>query len=494
MNRILAIAARSALLWIACSVAVFLVLQQRAPLLADVDSLYHYRVAELIRMHGPWVDISWLPFTVLGDRGPDHHWLFHLLVAPLTAFGHDETSLNIASAVVAGAIPAALYPMLRRAAVPFAMGFAALSIFCTTALPFRFSGLRAQALALLFMFASMFAMSQRRKVAVAILAFLFTESYHGAVILGMILAVTWAAQWMCREKPAFELLPAVAIGVFAGLLLSPWFPRNISYLIFHTVFKTGSEDPFLVGTEWLEPPWRLLVGASAIAHVLLLAGVATVLWKRWKREPMLPPPETLAALMLTAVFLAMNVRSWRFVEYYAPFAVVTAGLLLRDSGWLATTGRAARGAVAAVLSIALAIGAWTGLTTLRDGKGERFDAFADFMRYVDAHDAKPMVFNTYWSDFQHMVFWSDRARYVAGLDGNYLRFGDPVRFRLWYDFSTGRRLDRHDNAAAIYQEFGARWIVVSRYQPQLADNLAQDPRAELVMARPDSGWLFEVRQ
>ena len=259
------------------------------------------------------------------------------------------------------------------------------------------------------------------------------------------------------------------------------------------MFKTGSEDPFLVGTEWLEPPWRLLLGASAIAHVVLLGSAVVVLWRRGKHEATALRPDTLSALMLTGVFLAMNVRSWRFVEYYAPFAVVTAGLLLRDSGWIAAARRTTKGAVAGVLSVALAIGVWTGLTTLRDGKGERFDAFADFMRYIDAHDAKPMVFNTYWSDFQHMVFWSDRTRYVAGLDGNYLRFGDPVRFRLWYDFSTGHRLDRHDNAAAINQAFGARWIVVSRYQPQLADNLAQDEHAELVMARPDSGWLFEVR-
>lgn len=481
------------LLWIACSLAVYAVLQDRAPLIEDLDALYHYRVAELIRAHGPWIDISWLPFTVLGDRGPDHHWLFHLLIAPLTAFGHDERGLDIASAVVAGAVPAALYPLLRWAAVPRAPLFAALALFCTTALPFRFAGLRAQALALVFMFAAMFAMARRRALLAAVVAFLFTESYHGAVILGLILAATWCGQWACRERPSFELLPAVAVGVFAGLLLSPWFPRNISYLIFHTVFKTGSDDVFLVGIEWLKPPARLFWGASALAHATLLAGAATLLWKRARGEAPGPRPDTVTALILTAVFFAMNWRSWRFVEYYAPFAVVTAGLLLRDSGLAAGPGRIAGRAVAATLSAALAVGAWTGLDSLREGTGETFGAFSGFMRYVEAHDASPMVFNTFWSDFQQMVFWSDRARFVAGLDGNYLRFGDPARFGLWYDFSKGRRLDRTDNAQEIARAFGARWIVVSRLQPQLADNLYQDPHAELVMARPDSGWLFRVR-
>jgi hypothetical protein len=274
---------------------------------------------------------------------------------------------------------------------------------------------------------------------------------------------------------------------------SPWFPQNVSYLVFHTVFKTGSDDPFLVGTEWLKPDWRLLVGGSLVAHVMVVTAPATLLGARRRGELTALRAESVAAAILTTIFFVMNARSWRFVEYYAPFAVVTAALLLRDAGVASPARVSSRRLFGGALTIALAAGIWTGLGTLRHGKGESFYAFADFMRYVDAHDEHPLVFDTYWSDFQHMVFWSDRARYVAGLDGNYLRFGDPARFRLWYDFSTGARLDRNDNARAIGRAFGARWIVVSRYQPQLADNLARDAHAELVMARPDSGWLFEVK-
>src|SRR5687768_18221795 len=38
----------------------------------DFDGHYHLRVAYWIGHHGLWSDIPWLPFTVLGERGPDH--------------------------------------------------------------------------------------------------------------------------------------------------------------------------------------------------------------------------------------------------------------------------------------------------------------------------------------------------------------------------------------------------------------------------------------
>jgi len=489
----LAIALQSLLLWAACAIAVFLVLQRRGDLLADIDSLYHYQVAALIREHPPWVDISWLPFTVLHEHGPDHHWGFHLLLAPLTALGHDQGALNLVSAIVAGAVPAAIFPLLKRARMPFALAFAVLLIFSSDALPFRVAGLRAQALALVFMVAALFAMTAGRHVLLGLIAFLFTESYHGAMILALLGAATLAAQWVATRRADLRIVVAVAVGVFAGLILSPWFPDDIGYLIFHTVFKTGSHDPFLVGTEWLKPPLSLLIGGTLVAHALLAGGLFAYGSARARGARGLPGADTLAFGGVTVVFLAMNAMSWRFVEYYAPFAVITSGLLMRDAAGAWPDPRRFRIAAVSLLAAALAWGVPHGLTTIDKGAGERFDAFRDFMAHVDANDPAPFVFNTFWSDFQHMVFWSPRARYAAGLDGNYLRFGDPARFRLWYDFSSGKRLDRHDNAQAIAKTFGAGWIVVSSYQGQLADNLAQDPGAELAMARPGSGWLFRIK-
>jgi hypothetical protein len=479
--------------FIGCASAFFIMLHALGPAVADVDSLYHYQVATLMRERLSWVDISWLPFTVLGEHGPDHHMLFHALVAPLTALGHDQRGLEIASAVIGAAVPAAMLPLLRRAGVPFALFFALATMFASEAAPFRYIGLRAQTLALVFMVAALFAMAWRKPAWLGVIAFLFTEAYHGAVILGLFLVATLAVQWLYERRLDLRLVTATAVGVFAGLVLSPWFPANVGYLIFHTVFKTGVDDPFLVGTEWLRPALSFFLGKAIVAHAVLASGLAAIAITRPAHARPRIAQDTFVACILAAVFGAMTATSWRFVEYYGPFAVIASGLLWRDALRQRADSPRLRWAPLAVTLLALAWGIPRGAAAMQEGPSERFDAFADFMRYVDAHDADPMVFNTRWSDFQHMVFWSRRARYVAGLDGNYLRFGDAARWGLWYAFATGARLDRHDNAQAIARTFGARWIVVSATQPGLADNLARDAGAELAMARPGSGWLFEIK-
>jgi hypothetical protein len=496
MSERLRAALAMAAVFVACAAGFHALLAQLGPYVADVDGLYHYRVSELILHHGPWVDITWLPYTVLGERGPDHHWLFHLLVAPLTALGHDQRSLMLAAALVGAAMPVAVWPILKRAGVPFALGFALAMMFASDSLPLRFLGLRTQSLAIVFMVAALFAMAWGRAAWVGVISFLFTESYHGAVILGLFLVATLAAEWILERRVTFKLVTATAIGVFAGLLLSPWFPRNVSYLIFHTVFKTGVSNAFLVGAEWLPPAASFLLEGDAVAHGMLALGLAALVvtrpsgaWPRIGRD-------TLAACMVSAVFLAMNAQSWRFTEYYAPFAVVTSGLLLRDAA-RQYDGHVARVRAVAIAAIVAAL-AWgipraVGIMTPGPGKFERYDLFASFMRYIDTHDAHPMVVDTRWSDFQHMVYWSDRARYAAGLDGNYLRFGDPQRYATWYAFSTGAWLDRKDNARRLGDAFGAGWIVVHSSQPALAQNLRADPDAELVMTDRDGGWLFRLR-
>ena len=89
----------------------------------------------------------------------------------------------------------------------------------------------------------MFAIAWRRTAWVGVIAFLFTQSYHGAVIMGLLIACVLGAQAVREGRPQWSAITAVAIGVGAGLLLSPWFPRNAGYLVFHTVFKAGSAAP-----------------------------------------------------------------------------------------------------------------------------------------------------------------------------------------------------------------------------------------------------------
>jgi hypothetical protein len=171
--------------------------------------------------------------------------------------------------------------------------------------------------------------------------------------------------------------------------------------------------------------------------------------------------------------------------------VISAALLWRD----ALRGREWRlpaRLLAAALIALIAWGAIRGAALVRDASIHEFDAYAAMVRYIEAHDANPMVFNTVWSDFQRMMYWSQRARFVAGLDGHYLLFGDAQRFTAWYRISNGLTASRDDNSRAIREMFGAGWVVVAHDNPAVAGSLSRDAGASLEMRTRD-GWLFRIR-
>jgi hypothetical protein len=359
-------------------------------------------------------------------------------------------------------------------------------------LPERFLALRAQDLAVIFMVATLFAIVWRKTVWLGVIAFLFTQAYHGAVILGAILAATLAARWLKEHTFSLRPVTAVAAGVLAGMLLSPWFPQNVGYLVFHTLFKATSGDPFLIGQEWFRPPLGLLVTTTLVAHGLLASGIAAVIATRERgRWPALGE-ETIASFMLALLFLAMTSFSWRFVEYYGPFAVIASGLMWRDALRQGNPGRRLRATLPALLAVALAWGIFQGTQLVSQVSHKRFEAYSEIIRHVEANDPNPILFNTRWSDFQQMIFWSGRTRYVAGLDGHYLEFGaDPKHFQVWYSIANGQSDERRDNARRIREAFGAGWVLVYFGQPRLAESLAADPGARFVMGTPE-GWLFRL--
>jgi len=164
-------AARMLALFAACTAAFYALLVQNPGWLVDIDALYHYRVASLIRTRGPWVDIDWLPYTILGTHGTDHQWLFHVLIAPLTALGDGFEAVMFACAATGAAVATALYALLRAVGVPYAALFAVAAIVGADMMPERFIALRAQDLAIVLSLAAILAIARGRNMLLALTAF-----------------------------------------------------------------------------------------------------------------------------------------------------------------------------------------------------------------------------------------------------------------------------------------------------------------------------------
>ena len=446
----------------------------------DFDGHFHLTLVYRIANQGLWAHIPWLPFTVLGEKGPDHQWLWHLMLLPFAAIGDADQALAWAAACNAAAVVAVTGFVMRMLGVPAAPLFAVLAVAAGTLMPYRLMMLRAQNIAIIFMMLSVWAMARGRHRALAAIAFLFLQSYHAAVILLPMALVGCAAYSLAERRAVAGPLIAVAGGAAAALLASPWFPRNIEYLLFHILFKTaaplhGEQLSSLIGTEWYPPGWRNVLMQSWPAHLMLGAAIASQLWRRTFR------PDTVLAAGVALLSLALYFGAVRFAEYYIPFSALAAGLAARDF----SPARGMRIALVAWTVLAASVGL-TQAARVALAPPDHLAKIGERLNQLGRPGE--VVFNSSWSDFMALVWWAGGFRYINGLDGHYLAYADPARFAVWLALGSGQM---DDPAGAIEAAFGARFAVVARQHERLARQLLASPRAALRVDSPE-GWLFEI--
>lgn len=459
-----------------------------------VDGYYHFRVAEEIADRGPWVDIHWLPFTVLGERGPDHHWLFHLLISPFTLLGHSLGAVKGAAVFCGALIPTTLVAVGRLRGIRHAPLFALLAITASAALPGRYLMLRANGLALVFMLLALLAMTRQRHWLLGILAFLFMQFYHGALVL-CVFALLWLAlQWAATRSLDSRTVVALGGGLFLGLLLSPWFPENVGYLVFHTVFKMGHAYLGLVGSEWYPTSWKRFLFESWAAHLVLAAAVAGAGWLAWRGGMRrFLGSETCLFLAVALIFGCLYKSSWRFIDYYAPFVCLAAGLVLRDTRGLWARPLRVEAAVVAACVALIAAAGWESLATIERTPKTPATKYAQLVGHLERH-AEPgdVVLNTHWTDFVQLIWHGPQFRYANGLDGHYLMYGeDEDRFAFWFDLGYGGDASDEDVSRLAVERFAARWIVVPRSREDVAERVRRGAWATEVHAGED-GWLFRL--
>lgn len=457
----------------------------------DFDGHFHFRVAQWIAHFGFWADLPWLPFTVLGERGPDHQWLWHLSLVPFTWLSDQNAALAWATAANAALVPAVLAFAMRMLRVPAAPVFVLLAVCAGTYMPGRLLMLRSQNIAIVFMVLSVWAIARQRYRTLLLLAFFFLESYHAAIVLLPIAVLGCAVHGALQKRPVAAPLLAVGAGLSLALLISPWFPRNIEFFLFHVFYKTaaptyGGHLSSLIGTEWYPPLWRNLLFDSWPAHLLLAAAIASLVARAYRERGWRPASETLLAVGVALLSLGLYWKAARFTEYYIPFCALAAGLAARDtwSGTFLTRARAA-----ALVAVA-AVFASVGLVELNRFTLVPRDHLARVgERLNQLGRPGEIVYNSSWEDFTALVWWADGFRYVSGLDGHFLAYRDPARLAASLALGAGAV---KDPAGVIAAGFGARFVVVAPQHVVLAKQLQESPRVIERLASRD-GWLFEIR-
>lgn len=447
----------------------------------DADTSYHLAVAQLMARHGPFLkSFPWTPFSWLADHYADKELLFHLLLLPVANLPPPIASM-IAGTVFGALALAALHAVLRAERVPRAEIWVLALLTVSGLFLYRFILVRPHLLSIALAILVGWAAARRRHVVLGVACFLYPLAYVGWSAALVLVVLAEIATLLGGNRPRFASFGAAVLGLSAGLLVHPNFPDNLRFAwtqIYDVLFVTAwqARTGFDLGSEFQAPGlggvlrFVLLPGALAVAA--LLQGF------RARREDPLP----LALGSMACAYLVMTLRTERFMEYLAPFAVAAAAVAFAKR-W-PPLGTAVAGVGAATL---LAVGSGP-LTLVMERIASMAPETASRLRAEVPEGAQ--VFTCGWGETGELMLALPERRFLVALDPVFFHKKDADLYRLWY--GTVHQPPARP-AEIVRDRFGASFALCDAapaYQPFI-QAMAADPEARLVF-RSFRWFLFRV--
>lgn len=454
------------------------------------DDYYHARISALIIEQGRLaLDFPWLPQTLLSpERFVDHHLLFHLYLAPWAYFG-GLTGAKLGAVSLAAAAFLAAWVMLRGIGARFAAMWTIALLGVSTPFLYRMLMVRVQSASLLLLIVGLHILFQRRYRWLMPLAFAYTWLYQGFVLLPIFCGLYVVSQWITDRKWTWQPLIYCAIGIALGLVINPYFPQNIVFIVEHMGAKVDFESGVRVGNEWY--PYETSELLIKALGAWLVVGMAILRPSFGGRRDRI---ET-TLLFVTMLTLVMLFRSRRFIEYFPAFALLfcaaawgRGAVLLRDwlprwsiSRLLVTFG------VLLVFSLLISV---TFIATYASAQTvEDFNTFVGASAWLRENTPPgALVFQTEWGNFPRLFFYNTHNTYLVGLDPILLELADQALWDEWIAIINGQV---EQPAAVIHDVFGASYVISDRQRGAFVAQAQDDPNMRLVY-RDEDNLVWEI--
>jgi hypothetical protein len=293
--------------------------------------------------------------------------------------------------------------------------------------------------------------------------------------------------WFTEKRLEVRPLLHIAAGTALGLVINPYFPHNIIFVVRHILPKLADATAISVGNEWFPYNTAQLLRNSPLALAAFLSG-ALALGLSGKRMDV----RTLAAFIIACLFGLMLFQSRRFIEYFPPFALVFAAFAWAPvlEGFHAVSkleyqdednlrARMRRKFInhlpALGLSIVILAGGWV---TFRDAQSslrtsKSFLTYSGASAWLTNHTLPgARVFQTDWDDFPRLFFYNTHNTYLVGLDPTYLSLQNPTLYDQWVAITRGKVALP---SQSIVEDFGARYVITDLQHGDFLNQAVQDP-------------------
>lgn len=442
------------------SVLLHAYIQFASPNIADYDGFYHVKMAELIRKGGLPTPFPYLPFTILNEDGySDHHMLLHVVQLPFTYIQDLRIAAKLSAVFCAALAFAVFFWLIRTYKIPYPWLWLVLLFACSSSFLYRMSMPRAPSLSLALQILASYLILQRRYSALAVLCMIFVWTYNAFPTVAALVFIGVVVGLVTEKRFDYRLLLAGTVGIGAGLLINPYFPRNVLFLWNHIVPKIfAAHYQTSVGSEWYPYNTWVLLKFSTVAMLSYFGGLLWTNRDEWKSDA-----PRLFWFLTATMYLILVFKSRRFVEYFPPAAILFLAFSLRQSlsqvrfedALTTFTRKAALIGGTALISAIVAANVLHVRENIRESPD--FYAYKGGAEWLAKNTpAGSVVFNTDWDDFPMLFHFNTHNRYIVGLDADFMRLKNEELYRRYEKITRGKIKDPTDE---IVQDYNARYVL-----------------------------------
>jgi len=473
------------------TIVVVAAVRYAGPPIYDGDGWYHIKYATILRHDGIERTFPWFQESFLKDRFVDFNLLYHLLLIPFT-FGDLPTGARIASVLFAATTMGLFWGTARALRVPWPWFWSMALLAWTPSLVFRLTFTRPLVLAIGLAIAGTGAILLGKRRLAFVIALLYTHlhcSYHLLPCVALLYDVVRDRVEGESLGQRFKTTLWTLGGVAAGCVLTPYFPNN-----FHMWWVTNIEvlraswalgGVLRVGTEMMPARTNELLGANE--GVFAVLGGTLFLLAAGRRAS----TEARTLLPIALGFLGLSFLSPRFVELWAPFTFLLAGVAVRDAlpDWAHVSWGVRRLGLAAV---ALVTAAALASTVADDRESAAAEDQAEYLAagtWIRANvPPGETIFHLGWDEFPELFFADETHNYLIGQDATFMWVTDADRTRLWVRIAHGFVPDLY---APIRDTFRCRFAFVPSHYVTFLKLARRDPRF-VARYRDASTTVFEL--
>jgi len=446
--------------------------------LVGFDSFFHIKYSQILGQELFIDKLPWLQYTIHRDLFRDHHMLWHYLLVPF-AYGDLITGGRKAVVISFIVMGLALYTVLVKSKIKTPLFWTITALLASTPFLFRMGMLRVQSVSLFFLLLLVLFYQQKQYIRIYILSILYVWLYDGFPLFLVFSFLFIISERIINKAWDLRVLWYCLAGIITGMIVNPYFPDNISSLIYNATRSIFLQvDGIKLGNEWSPYSSWALVKNSLPAFLLLLISVLALPLKKKITA------SEFSLLLINLLFLALTFKSRRFIEYWPVFAVLTAALLVDKE------------LPKKALIIGFILLSPLLLNNLSKAQQDVANTqnpldYAGAAKWLKVHSQPgEIVFNTDWDDFPFLFFYNSSNYYIVGLDPMYLYTYDAKKYQLYRKITRGK-LQRP--ARKIAKEFRARYVFLDANHQRFYKNLKKDPAAQQVYKDSKSS-VFEIIQ